>query len=150
MAAHHRGASVDTTKTDTQHAWLQHTAFVENSWTAHELEAWVIRTHLVDPAVLFTGGDDAAFKWCVSLRHALALVRFGRLLCAVHSRCYAVSWDTRTAGACVFQQKKAHAAGVCAIECNPHRDCELATGAGLLRLMLCVPDVAVSWFAGAC
>ncbi len=54
------------------------------------------------------------------------------------------SWDARTPLEPVFHNKKAHTAGVCAIECNPQRPHEVATGtcahhssaaAGVLRIV---------------
>lgn len=45
-----------------------------------------------------------------------------------------LSWDVRAPlAACAFHQKTAHQAGVCAIEVNPHRPFEVATGAAVRR-----------------
>ena len=107
------------------------------SWAAHDLEAWVARAHPGEPAVLFTGADDAAFKGCAACAAVACASAAAVLLTALAAAFH--SWDVREPSRCCFQLRKAHGAGVCAIEVNPHRHTELATGEFLLcaRILCC-------------
>jgi diphthine methyl ester acylhydrolase len=54
----------------------------------------------VQAGLLYTGADDCKFK----------------------------SWDSRDTSSPVFCVPKVHTGGVCCIQSNPHRECEVATG----------------------
>lgn len=71
----------------------------------------------VQAGVVYTGADDSCFK----------------------------GWDIRDSTSPAFSLRKAHGAGVCCIQSNPHNDTEVATGSydECVRLwdvrMLCTP-----------
>lgn len=70
-------------------------------WKAHDLEAWIASFNPREPHMLFTGADDRKFK----------------------------CWDTRTeCVAATMTNARAHEAGVCSIQCDPHSEFTIATG----------------------
>lgn len=71
------------------------------SWQAHDLEAWAAATDHWHPSIIYSGGDDCAFK----------------------------VWDTRQGvEAPAWANRRAHSAGVCCVASSPHRDHLVATG----------------------
>ncbi len=70
-------------------------------WRAHDLEAWAAATDHWQPALIFSGGDDCAFK----------------------------VWDTRQGvGAPAWVNRRAHGAGVCCVASGPWQEHLVATG----------------------
>ena len=69
-------------------------------WQAHSLEAWTAAFDHFNPQVLYSGGDDSAFK----------------------------GWDLREPGRAAWADAKAHGAGVCCVASSPHREHLLCTG----------------------
>jgi diphthamide biosynthesis protein 7 len=70
-----------------------------SAWRAHDLEAWTVCPDLVSPNILYSGGDDCAFK----------------------------KWDTRLCPRRVcWADKRTHGAGVCCVSpsaARPHLVC---------------------------
>lgn len=80
-----------------------------SSWKAHELETWNVCFDFQDPHLLYSGGDDCAWK----------------------------CWDTRVkfedeeesvSGSPIWIDRRSHSAGVCCISCSPWVPNCLCTG----------------------
>ncbi|KAJ2078330.1 hypothetical protein H4R24_004548 [Coemansia sp. RSA 988] len=75
---------------------------IESQWQAHDLEAWIAAFDYSNPAVIYSGGDDARLK----------------------------GWDQRiglSSNTSIFNLGR-HQAGVCSIQSSLHRQHILATG----------------------
>ena len=71
------------------------------TWQAHQLEAWAAATDHWHPTLLHSGGDDCAYRL----------------------------WDSRQGlQAPVWQNVKAHGAGVCCVASSPHQEHLAITG----------------------
>ena len=71
------------------------------TWQAHQLEAWAAATDHWNPALLHSGGDDCAYRL----------------------------WDSRQGFEVpVWQNSKAHGAGVCCVASSPHQEHLACTG----------------------
>lgn len=72
-------------------------------WQGHDLEAWAAAGDLWNPSVIYSGGDDCAFK----------------------------AWDTRqecSESGAVWVNRKTHTAGVCCIASSPYQEHVVCTG----------------------
>jgi diphthamide biosynthesis protein 7 len=70
-------------------------------WQAHDLEAWAASTDYWHSSLIYSGGDDCAFK----------------------------VWDTRQGvDAPAWANRKAHTAGVCCVASSPFQEHLVATG----------------------
>ncbi|ORY93658.1 WD40-repeat-containing domain protein [Lobosporangium transversale] len=70
------------------------------TWHAHDLEAWIVGWNYHDTNILYTGADDCRLK----------------------------GWDMRMNCSYATFTSKAHTMGVCSIQSNPHDQHTLATG----------------------
>ena len=71
------------------------------AWKGHDLEAWTASFDAWCPWVVFTGGDDSAWK----------------------------GWDTRQPDpAALWSDRKSHGAGVCCVASSPHQRHAVCTG----------------------
>ena len=71
------------------------------TWQAHQLEAWAAATDHWHPTLLHSGGDDCAYRL----------------------------WDSRQGfEAPVWQNSKAHGAGVCCVASSPYQEHLAITG----------------------